>query len=119
IRCLIFVAAAGVTDSRGVVSMRSWISIAASSYPTVRTLKSPDFVTLGSGTVEPFPTAFVAYPGPVRFRALEGRHGLLDNWLPFLIYGAFALAIPASMIYASFAFAPRPHRRTRPRQTPL
>jgi len=44
---------------------------------------------------------------------------LLDNWLPFLIYGAFALIIPASMIYASFAFATRPHRRTRAREIPF
>jgi len=44
---------------------------------------------------------------------------LLDNWLPFLIYGAFALLIPASMIYASFALATRPHRRTRSRAVPF
>jgi NADH-quinone oxidoreductase subunit A len=44
---------------------------------------------------------------------------VLDNWLPFLIYGAFALIIPASMIYASFAFATRPSRRTRARTIPF
>jgi NADH-quinone oxidoreductase subunit A len=44
---------------------------------------------------------------------------LLDNWLPFLIYGIFALVIPASMIYASFAFATRPHRRLRARAIPF
>ena len=44
---------------------------------------------------------------------------MLDNWLPFLIYGAFALLIPASMIYASFALATRPHRRTRSRAVPF
>jgi NADH-quinone oxidoreductase subunit A len=44
---------------------------------------------------------------------------LLDNWLPFLIYGAFALIIPASMIYASFALATRPTRRTRARTIPF
>jgi NADH-quinone oxidoreductase subunit A len=44
---------------------------------------------------------------------------LLDNWLPFLIYGVFALLIPATMIYASFAFATRPHRRTRMRALPF
>jgi NADH-quinone oxidoreductase subunit A len=44
---------------------------------------------------------------------------VLDNWLPFLIYGAFALIIPASMIYASFAFATRPRRRTRARTIPF
>jgi NADH-quinone oxidoreductase subunit A len=44
---------------------------------------------------------------------------VLDNWLPFLIYGAFALIIPATMIYASFAFAQRPARRTRARAIPF
>jgi NADH-quinone oxidoreductase subunit A len=44
---------------------------------------------------------------------------LLDNWLPFLIYGIFALLIPASMIYGSFALATRPHRRMRAREIPF
>jgi NADH-quinone oxidoreductase subunit A len=44
---------------------------------------------------------------------------VLDNWLPFLIYGAFALIIPASMIFASFRFAQRPRRRTRARTIPF
>ena len=44
---------------------------------------------------------------------------MLDNWLPFLIYGAFALIIPASMIYFSFALAQRPTRRTRARTIPF
>jgi NADH-quinone oxidoreductase subunit A len=44
---------------------------------------------------------------------------VLDNWLPFLIYGAFALLIPASMIFASFALATRPHRRIRARAIPF
>jgi NADH-quinone oxidoreductase subunit A len=44
---------------------------------------------------------------------------LLDNWLPFLIYGIFALLIPASMIYGSFALATRPHRRMRARTIPF
>ena len=44
---------------------------------------------------------------------------MLDNWLPFLIYGIFALLIPASMIYASFALATRPHRRMRAREIPF
>jgi NADH-quinone oxidoreductase subunit A len=44
---------------------------------------------------------------------------VLDNWLPFLFYGAFALIIPATMIYASFAFAQRPARRTRAREIPF
>ena len=44
---------------------------------------------------------------------------MLDNWLPFLIYGAFALVIPASMIGMSFAFASRPRKRTRERLIPF
>jgi NADH-quinone oxidoreductase subunit A len=44
---------------------------------------------------------------------------MLDNWLPFLIYGLLAAAIPASMIVMSFVFAQRPRARTRARGTPF
>ena len=44
---------------------------------------------------------------------------MLDNWLPFLIYAVFALVIPASMMWFSFAFATRPHRRMRARTIPF
>ena len=44
---------------------------------------------------------------------------MLDNWLPFLIYGSFALIIPASMVAMSFAFAQRPRNRTRARVIPF
>jgi len=44
---------------------------------------------------------------------------VLDNWLPFLIYGVFALLIPASLIFASFALATRPHRQIRARSIPF
>ncbi len=44
---------------------------------------------------------------------------MLDRWLPFLIYGFVALAIPASMVVMSFAFATRPSRRTRARGIPF
>ena len=44
---------------------------------------------------------------------------MLDSWLPFLIYGFFALAIPASMVAMSFVFATRPKRRTRTRGIPF
>jgi NADH-quinone oxidoreductase subunit A len=43
----------------------------------------------------------------------------LDSWLPFLIYGSFAVAIPVSMILMSFVFATRPARRTRTRRLPF
>jgi NADH-quinone oxidoreductase subunit A len=44
---------------------------------------------------------------------------MLDSWLPFLIYGSFAVAIPASLILMSFVFATRPRRRTRTRKLPF
>ena len=44
---------------------------------------------------------------------------MLSNWLPFLLYGSFALVIPSTMIFASFAFATRPSRRTRARSIPF
>ena len=44
---------------------------------------------------------------------------MVDDWLPFLIYGSFALVIPASMILMSFVFAQRPARRTRQRMLPF
>jgi len=44
---------------------------------------------------------------------------MLRDWLPFLIYGLMALAIPVSMIAMSFAFAQRPSRRTRARTIPF
>ena len=44
---------------------------------------------------------------------------MLNSWLPFLIYGILALAIPASMIAMSFLFAQRPARRTRARLVPF
>ncbi len=44
---------------------------------------------------------------------------MLDNWLPFLIYGALALAIPLSMLGMSFAFATRPSHRTKTRTIPF
>jgi len=44
---------------------------------------------------------------------------MLHNWLPFLIYGLMAFAIPASMVVMSFVFAQRPSRRTRARSIPF
>jgi NADH-quinone oxidoreductase subunit A len=44
---------------------------------------------------------------------------MLENWLPFLIYGSFAVLIPASMVLMSFAFAQRPARRLRARTIPF
>jgi NADH-quinone oxidoreductase subunit A len=45
--------------------------------------------------------------------------GVLDDWFPFLVYGFFALAIPASMILMSFVFATRPSARARQRTVPF
>src|SRR3989442_15379729 len=44
---------------------------------------------------------------------------MLSSWLPFRIYGVFALAIPASMIVLSFVLAQKPVRRTRARGIPF
>ncbi len=44
---------------------------------------------------------------------------MLSSWLPFLIYGFFAAAIPISMIVMSFIFAQSPARRTRARGIPF
>jgi NADH-quinone oxidoreductase subunit A len=44
---------------------------------------------------------------------------MLRDWLPFLIYGLMALAIPSTMIAMSFAFATRPSRKTRARGLPF
>ena len=44
---------------------------------------------------------------------------MLDNWLPFLIYGLFAAIIPTSMIVMSFVLATRPRARTRARTIPF
>ena len=44
---------------------------------------------------------------------------VLDDWFPFLVYGFFALAIPASMIAMSFVFATRPSQRARQRTVPF
>jgi NADH-quinone oxidoreductase subunit A len=44
---------------------------------------------------------------------------LFNDWLPFAIYGFFALAIPSSMIVASFAFATRPKHAVRARTLPF
>jgi NADH-quinone oxidoreductase subunit A len=44
---------------------------------------------------------------------------LFGDWLPFAIYGFFALAIPSSMIAASFALSTRPSRVVRARTLPF
>src|ERR687896_2177939 len=44
---------------------------------------------------------------------------MLEKWLPFLIYGLLAFAIPASMMLFSFVFATRARRRTRARRIPF
>ena len=46
-------------------------------------------------------------------------HAVLDRWLPFVIYGSFALLIPASMVLMSFMLATRPRRPTRTRMIPF
>ena len=43
----------------------------------------------------------------------------LDDWFPFLVYGFFALAIPASLIAGSFILATRPKTKARQRTIPF
>ena len=50
---------------------------------------------------------------------MEVLGATLDRWLPFLIYGLFAAAIPTTMIMLSFVLATRPSRRTRARAIPF
>ena len=44
---------------------------------------------------------------------------MFNDWLPFAIYGLFALMIPATMMVGSFVFAQRPHRRYRATRVPF
>jgi len=44
---------------------------------------------------------------------------LFNDWLPFAIYGFFALAVPSTMVFASFAFATRPKKPVRARTIPF
>jgi len=44
---------------------------------------------------------------------------VLQDWLPFVIYAAFAAVIPATMILFSFVFATRPSSRTKERMLPF
>ena len=44
---------------------------------------------------------------------------ILDRWVPFVFYGALALAIPVSMAAMSFIFATPPSHRTRARTIPF
>jgi NADH-quinone oxidoreductase subunit A len=70
--------------------------------------------------VEPFSSSLVALSTLLTSGSLyAGRKRVLDSWLPFLIYGLFALAIPLTMVFASFALATRPHRRSRVRPLPF
>jgi NADH-quinone oxidoreductase subunit A len=49
----------------------------------------------------------------------EGNCALFRDWLPFAIYGTFALAIPASMVVFSFVLSHRPKQRVRARTIPF
>ena len=44
---------------------------------------------------------------------------MFHDWLAFAVYGLFAVAIPTTMMVASFVFAQRPHRRVRARTIPF
>src|SRR3954471_8477603 len=51
--------------------------------------------------------------------AAYGGGCVFNDWLPFAIYGFFAVMIPATMMAGSFVFATRPHRRVRARTIPF
>ena len=82
------------------------------SYQRGRSLQTPDFVT---------PVSRIDSRGPssVSNAALSfgnvGRSPMLNNWLPFLIYGALRVAIPASMIADVVRCSRRARRRARAR----
>ena len=44
---------------------------------------------------------------------------MFDDWLPFAMYAFFALAIPASMVFASFTLSTRPKQKVRARAIPF
>ena len=44
---------------------------------------------------------------------------MFDDWLPFAIYGFFAVLIPTTMIVASFVLSTRPKRWVRARTIPF
>ncbi|MEP6893388.1 MAG: NADH-quinone oxidoreductase subunit A [Gaiellaceae bacterium] len=44
---------------------------------------------------------------------------MLSSWLPFLFYAAFAGAIPATLVVASFVLPGRPVSRTKQRMLPF
>ena len=44
---------------------------------------------------------------------------MFGDWLPFAIYGFFALVIPSTMIAASFLLSQRPSRKVRARTIPF
>jgi NADH-quinone oxidoreductase subunit A len=82
-----------------------------------------EFVTPAARIVERFFACFVR-PAHSLLRSAAGaqqrrKQGVLDSWLPFLIYGLFALAIPTSMIVFSYVFSTRPRTRTRARLIPF
>jgi NADH-quinone oxidoreductase subunit A len=50
----------------------------------------------------------------------SGRKRVLFNdWLPFAIYGLFALVIPTTMIVGSFVFSQRAHEHLRAKTIPF
>ena len=44
---------------------------------------------------------------------------MFDDWLPFAIYGFFALVIPSTMVMASFQFSTRPKKKVAARTIPF
>ena len=114
ISCLILTAARSVTVMSG--STRSWSShLQPPIVATCPALANPpnrgEFVTHVSRTVERFLPVFVRLRSNLLVSRPDrlGEERVLDNWLPFLIYGVFALVDPRIDDRISrFAFATRP-----------
>src|SRR5437764_14622192 len=78
------------------------------------------FVTPASRLVEPFSSPLVILHALLASGlGRRRRSAMLTSWFSFLIYALLALAIPLSMVAASFALATRPKRRIRARTVPF
>ncbi len=93
----------GLLDSGHAKSVPEGVSIGhfVTAATPMGTRLAASFVLLASGAAEP------------------EEAGVFNDWLPFAIYGVFALAVPATMMIGSFVFATRPHRRVRERRIPF
>jgi len=76
-------------------------------------------VTAATGMVPAVRVRFVARSTILLASGADEEEQVFNDWLPFAIYGVFALLIPVTMVIGSFVFAQRPHRRVRARAVPF